>query len=288
MANTIDGKALRFQSSLLEFNPSMAPELRRQICAHERNERFPGQNDGRRVIAFTLVELLVVTAVIAILAALLFPIFNLAREGAHKTACISNLRQMGNAWAIYTQDYDEMTPGGAYARFADPVTGNTVDGHRYTPLWVIEPYIKTETIFICPTKLGWNYSTTDPALDTHRPREGSYASNYELVQISDAAVDTPAGLILFCDSYNPWQNCSSGCSAGCPDGCNSFIWDRIGRGFYQGKMSMPTDWHTSGIDFAYADGHVKWRPLRGIFYSSWVLNLPVNDPHYNQPITLDW
>ena len=238
--------------------------------------------------AFTLVELLVVVAVIGILAALLFPVFNSAREAARRTNCISNLHQIGSAWAMYMQDFDDTTPGGVYTQFASTVSGATIDGHRYTPLWTLIPYIKTQSIFICPTKLGWNYSTTNPALDTHRPREGSYASNFQLVQKLDAAISTPTDVILFCDSYNPWQDCSNGCQAGCPDGCHSFIWDRIGRGFYQGNQAMPTDWHSSGIDLAFADGHVKWRKLSAILYSNWVLDLPAADPHYNMPITRDW
>jgi len=176
----------------------------------------PGRSSSRQ--GFTLVELLTVLAVIAVLAALLLPVFAKAREAARRSACISNLHQMGYAWTLYIQDYDERTPGGAYARFADPATGNTIDGHRYTPLWVLSPYLHSEAVFVCPTQLGWNFSTVNPALDTHRPRVGSYASNYELVDISDAQDTQPEMMILLCDSYNPWQNCSYGCSASCTGG----------------------------------------------------------------------
>jgi prepilin-type N-terminal cleavage/methylation domain-containing protein len=57
--------------------------------------------------AFTLIELLVVIAIIAILAAILFPVFARAREQARKTACLSNLKQIGTATLMYAQDYDE-------------------------------------------------------------------------------------------------------------------------------------------------------------------------------------
>lgn len=56
--------------------------------------------------AFTLVELLVVIAVIAILAAILFPVFAFARRSARRTVCASNLRQTGIAFTLYQQDND--------------------------------------------------------------------------------------------------------------------------------------------------------------------------------------
>jgi prepilin-type N-terminal cleavage/methylation domain-containing protein/prepilin-type processing-associated H-X9-DG protein len=59
---------------------------------------------------FTLIELLVVIAMIAILAAILFPVFAQTREKARQAQCMSNLKQMGMAFLMYAQDYDDTLP----------------------------------------------------------------------------------------------------------------------------------------------------------------------------------
>jgi len=61
--------------------------------------------------AFTLIEMLVVVAVIALLAAILIPSVLGAREAARATACLSNLKQMGHAVQMYTQDNRSILPG---------------------------------------------------------------------------------------------------------------------------------------------------------------------------------
>jgi len=84
---------------------------------------------GRADRAFTLMELLVVVAIIALLAALILPVLLQSRKHAQMGACINNLSQLGKAAMLYRDDYD-----GSYA----------------THLTQLLPYVKTLVLFECP------------------------------------------------------------------------------------------------------------------------------------------
>ncbi len=133
-------------------------------------------NDVKR--GFTLIELLVVIAIIAILAAILFPVFAQAKEAAKKTACLSNLKQIGLAWTMYNGDHDD-----TMMRIAIP------QGAGKTAYWwgswdgttlrasegLLHPYTKSEGIQADPsfrndlrkslgqTGYGYNYGYLAPS-----------------------------------------------------------------------------------------------------------------------------
>ncbi len=93
---------------------------------------------------FTLIEILIVVAIIAVLLAILMPTFATARQQSYKAVCASNLRQVAKATLLYAQDHDECFPLGAYAvRSGDNQTLRTVWG-------LLKPYTKSDAVYLCP------------------------------------------------------------------------------------------------------------------------------------------
>jgi len=150
---------------------------------------------------FTLIELLVVIAIIAILAGMLLPALNKAREKAKSINCTNNLKQIGTAFAMYAGDYDDFVP----TSYTKNASGANMDGG-----WVIDlyPYLKNRKIFHCSSKvvgIAWwfndgrggsvnlkapehllSYSYNYKGLGTERPTD--YKKITQIKKLSELAV----------------------------------------------------------------------------------------------------
>lgn len=115
-------------------------------------QRFDGKN-------FTLIELLIVIAIIAILAALLLPALNKARDKGKMIRCASNQKQIGTALHMYAQDFGDIVT--LYiARGSNPVTYAALLSNKLREFYGLNPYYGLSTnyldsldVFTCPSIL---------------------------------------------------------------------------------------------------------------------------------------
>lgn len=259
--------------------------------------------------AFTLIELLIVIAVIAILAALLFPVFALAREKARQAACMSNLRQVGLAVLQYAQDNDEnfvLTERG----------GDIDDAHEYYWGDMLQPYIKSWAMLHCPDSTGTMRFKASPPSPTAYSQQWAYDYGINDI-VADtpvcttapddpacqhigvagqplAAVTAPSGTVLIVDnapeaSDNGDINNGTGATnnpANISHGRHEINWQwghrQHGYITVDGRSQDGYPRHNSGFEMIMADGHAKYRsrPLQNGLYaggtqdSEWIANQP--------------
>jgi prepilin-type N-terminal cleavage/methylation domain-containing protein/prepilin-type processing-associated H-X9-DG protein len=199
----------------------------------------------RRVLglhAFTLVELLVVIALIAVIAGLLLPVLAQVREEGRRVTCLSQLRQISQAHALYLQDCDEQL---ADWRLPAPPRPEPWGPHRYWTEY-LQPYLHSEAVLRDP-------SDTGPPLPPH---EGMKLAGYALMTWG------PSGSGAAADVYFRWAGPPLSLAQVLRPAETVSVMD----GHTATEQSQGFDArHRQGVHVAFLDGHVRWLPLRELY-----------------------
>lgn len=176
-----------------------------------------------RLNAFTLVEILVVLAVVVVLAAILFPVFNRVREQGRATTCRSNLKQLATAVQLYAQDNNGRIPFLFDENILASYLGNVANA---------------KNMFFCPSQTQpdnvWSYNQNEDvadfsiALNIGKPQDRILKPSQTWLQTD--GVDYPSG-----------------------DGPHSAFIKPA-----QGSPCLFSTWHSGGANYSFVDGHVKW------------------------------
>lgn len=206
----------------------------------------------RAARGFTLVELLIVIAIIAILAAILFPVFARAREKARQTSCLANVKQIGLAWLSYAQDYDERT---CPARMRDMTIDPANEGNcRMNYVYGLIPYVKNEQMFFCPSDQSPSDWYSPGPQDYHT----SYGYNCNAIGTYTGATlavfNRPAETIVFLDYRNGCIKAADTCGCGTGSYTVNCAVDYAVARFNETDTAR----HNDGVNTLEADGHAKW------------------------------
>lgn len=202
-----------------------------RVCPYKT--RLRGLQPG----GFTLVEMLVVLAILAVLAGLLLPVLAQVRARARLTVCVSNQRQLGAAFALYAQDYDERLPDFHCDPFSTAYAADTPYWHDHfccglflAPAQVsyvslLNPYLHSAQVAFCPA-------------DTFRETGGRDVTSYE---------------------YKMWL-ARGRTLAEVPHPSNlALLWEQWG--YHTGDGHLSEYDRRAAMNVLFVDSHVKWHRL---------------------------
>jgi prepilin-type N-terminal cleavage/methylation domain-containing protein/prepilin-type processing-associated H-X9-DG protein len=255
--------------------------------AHYKGGDFAMKRHG-----FTLIELLVVITIIAILAAILFPVFAQAREKARQTTCASNIRQMLIAASMYQQDHDDKFHrllSGTRQFNNDPNGPDQAIGAED----MLMPYVKNRSVFSCPSdnvprddctgpngiwfpiSYSWTHYEASQWHDVATFGVCAYYQQYDSRPL--AVIGRPAETIVL---YELWTTVSYGrymaywrwdnrniADPSWPDAPNTFCFNWCGN--CDARMTIGA--HQKLTNFGFADGHAKAMNRKSIMYWPWDL-----------------
>ena len=217
-------------------------------------------NRAKRCEGFTLGELLVVIAIIALLAAILAPVLFRAREQGTQARCASNMRQLGQAFMLYVQDWNSYWPS----------PGGLVGNRNYwsQSAWGgLVPYIRSKggigTVWTCPLLKQWSgpYHARSYGMNSYmrNPPDIAYPSSINILKgMHDTMLENPRRTILLFEGIPIL-----------PAGMNELYyiyrcgdWTCVRGWFPQTMPKVHTigswqPWHGERNNYLYCDGHLQ-------------------------------
>jgi len=198
---------------------------------------------------FTLIELLVVIAIIAILASMLLPALQQAREKAHQASCISNLKQIGLGVAMYMDDNKERYPRGTGE--VDPATYAAGTNEEW--FTALRPYVGDTRTYNCPSEM----LTTVRSGNTTTTLLGygvAYSRNTYINGHASASIKEMSKTVYLADgvrNYMRWLCPNTSANSSCTNGTTTtnYAWSAIR--------------HNGGANYLFLDGHVAFANLGG-------------------------
>ena len=226
---------------------------------------------GRKDRVFTLIELLVVIAIIAILAGMLLPALNKARDRARASQCIGQLKQIGLFITSYIEDNKEYC-------IPYKVTSTKSDGSKslvWWPSWLKRVYQAKNKLFIDaaisnPLALDNDLQYAHFGLNGFHyggSKESYYGTTDPLIPPKITQITRPARMIEALDSISSGNNQKKGASL-CRDNSSA---------------SFPHARHGRGLNIHWADGHVSYMTVRGnpLSYETYMAEFGYGITHYN-------
>lgn len=228
-------------------------------------KRFTHHESRITHFGFTLIEMLVVIAIIAILASLLLPALSRAKSLGTQTSCLNNLRQLQIAWLSSAHDNSDVIPAndstgggvlGSKSSAGSWVTGNAQTDSTTTVLeqGSLYPYVPNTGVFHCPSDRSTVYGTTTV-------RNRSYSLDGTVNHPNGLETGTVGPTTHLADIYPPSQTfvfIDEGSSTiddgvfSIPPATSTTV---VATGW--GGSSVPTDQHNDGANLTFDDGHAE-------------------------------